>query len=125
MPCNQYLTCLVSQGGNSLARCQISLQARGRKLRIQWNFINTKSVNTTDQGYPRTYAISIQARGSNYGSSGFPCNQNNSGSSGAFVTCIYCGLSIKMNTDKIHHNAQRSFTMHKDQGRICFAFVSA
>ena len=32
------------------------------------------------------------------GSLGFSCNQNNCGSSGAYVTCIYCSLIIKINT---------------------------
>ena len=46
--------------------------------------------------------------GSNWGSSGFPCNHNNCGSSSAYVTCIYCSLSVKIN--KMPHGAQRSWT---------------
>ena len=48
------------------------------------------------------------------GSSGFSPSQNNHGSSGAYVTCIYSSLSMKINMCK---------TPHKDCGRICFAFV--
>ena len=45
---------------------------------------------------------------------GISCNQNNYGSSGAYVTCIYCSLSsLKINTAR------------KDHGRIWFAFVFA
>ena len=48
--------------------------------------------------------------GSYWGSSDFSCNQNNRGSSGAYVTCIYCGLSVKINMRKTLHGAQRSCT---------------
>ena len=40
----------------------------------------------------------------------FSCNQNTSGSSGAYVTCIYCGLSVKINMCKTLHGAQRLWT---------------
>ena len=40
----------------------------------------------------------------------FPRNQNNRGSSGAYVTCIYCGLSMKINTPQTPHGARRSWT---------------
>ena len=43
-------------------------------------------------------------------SSGFSCNQNYCSSLGAYVTCIYCGLSMKINTRKTPHNAWRSWT---------------
>ena len=33
-----------------------------------------------------------------------------SGSSGAYITCIYCGLSRKMNTRKTPHDRWRSWT---------------
>ena len=46
---------------------------------------------------PRICAILIPARGSNCGSLGFSNNQNNRGSSGAYVTC---SLSVKTNTRK-------------------------
>ena len=49
--------------------------------------------------------------GSNWGHSGFSRNQNNRGSSRAYITCIYCGLSVKMNTRKTLHGAWRSW-MH-------------
>ena len=38
----------------------------------------------------------------------FSWNQNNRGSSGAYVTC-YCGLSVKINTRKTPHGARRSW----------------
>ena len=40
---------------------------------------------------------------------GFPCNQNNRGSSGAYVTCIYRGPSVKINMRKTLHSARRSW----------------
>ena len=49
------------------------------------------------KGEPRTCAILIPAWGSNLGYSGFSLNENNRGSSGAHVTCIYCDLSMKIN----------------------------
>ena len=60
-------------------------------------------------GDPRTCAIFILAWASNWGSSGFPRNQNKSGSSGAYVTCIYRSLSMKVNTCKMLHGARRSW----------------
>ena len=60
-------------------------------------------------GDTRTRAILILAWGSNWGSSDFSRNQNNSGSSSAYVTFIYCGLSLKINMRKTPHNAQRSW----------------
>ena len=56
------------------------------------------------KGDPRTCAIFIPAWGSNWGSSGFSRNQNTRRSSGAYVTCIYCGLSMMIN---MHKNAAR------------------
>ena len=41
----------------------------------------------------------------------FSLNQNNCGSSGAYVTCIYCGLSVKMSMHKTPHSAWWSW-MH-------------
>ena len=49
------------------------------------------------KGDPRACAILIPAWGSNWGYSGFSHNQNNHGSSGVYVTCIYCGLRVKIN----------------------------
>ena len=46
----------------------------------------------------------------------FSSNQNNSGLSGAYVTCIYCSLSVKISTRKSQHIMRRSW-------RHCFAFV--
>ena len=66
------------------------------------NHFDTTCVSATDiqmyKGDPRTCAILILAWGSNWGYSGFSHNQNNHGSSGMYVTCIYCGLSMKINT---------------------------
>ena len=59
---------------------------------------------------PRTCAIFIPTWGSIWGSSGFSRNQNNRGSSGAYVTCMYCGLSVKTNTRKTPYGARRSWT---------------
>ena len=41
--------------------------------------------------------------GLNWGSLGVSCNQNNHSSSGAYVTCIYCGLNVKINMSKTRH----------------------
>ena len=65
----------------------------------------TKSIPQTYTGDPRTCDIFIPAWGSNWGSLGFSHNQNNRGLSGVYVTCIYCGLSVKM-----LHGAQRLWT---------------
>ena len=58
---------------------------------------------------PTTCAIFIAAWGSNWGSSGFYCNQNNCGLSGVYVTCIYRGPSVKINMHKTLHGAWRSW----------------
>ena len=39
----------------------------------------------------------------------FSRNQNNSGSSGVYVTCIYWGLSVKINMRKMPHSTQGSW----------------
>ena len=49
----------------------------------------------------------FQHGGSNWGPSR---NQHNRGSSGAYVTSIYCCLSVKINICKRLHGVQRSFT---------------
>ena len=41
---------------------------------------------------------------------GFSRNQNNRGLSGAYVTCIYCDLSVKINMRKTPHGTQGSWT---------------
>ena len=58
-----------------------------------------------NKGDPRTCTIFISAWGSNWGSSGFSCNQNNCDSSGAYATYIYSGLSVKINTYKMLNRA--------------------
>ena len=76
-----------------------------------------KTCRVTSQIYKgdsRTCAILIPVWGSKWGSSGFSRYQNNCGSSGAYVTCIYCGL---LREDKHTWNAAQ------DRGRICLAFV--
>ena len=40
------------------------------------------------------------------GSSGFSPNQSNRSSSSAYATCIYCGLSVKINMRKMPHSAK-------------------
>ena len=45
---------------------------------------------------PHICVIFIPAWGSNLGSLGFSRNQNNRRSSGTYVTCLYCGLSVKI-----------------------------
>ena len=52
------------------------------------------------------------------GCSGFSCNLNSRDSLGAYVTCIYCGLSMNINMSKVQ-------TVREDRGHICFAFVFA
>ena len=60
------------------------------------------------KGDPRTCTIFIPTWGSNVGTLGFTCNQNNCGSSGAYVTCIYCSPNVKINKCKTLHGAPRS-----------------
>ena len=67
----------------------------------------------------RTCAILILAWGSIWGSSGVSHNQINHGSSGACVTLMYCGLSVK------NKQAQKCGTVREDHERICFAFIFA
>ena len=40
----------------------------------------------------------------------FSCDQNNCGSSDAYVTCMYCGLSVKTNRRKTPHGTPRLWT---------------
>ena len=58
------------------------------------------------KGDPRTCVIFIPAWGSNWGSLGFSRNQNNRGSWGGYVTCIYCSLSVKINPQNIARHAK-------------------
>ena len=67
---------------------------------------------------PRTNPFFIPAWGTKWGSSGFSCSQNNHGLSGAYVTCIYCDLSVKINMGKMLHGTRRSWTR-------CFGFAFA
>ena len=60
------------------------------------------------KGDPRTCAILISAWDSNWGYSDFSRNQNNHGSSGAYITSIYYGLSVKITRVEMQHSAQRS-----------------
>ena len=64
----------------------------------------------------RICTILIPAWGSIWGSLGFSRNQNNRGSSGAYITCMYHDLSM---------NAQITvwMTAHEDCERVCFAFI--
>ena len=64
------------------------------------------------KGDPITCTISIPAWGSNWGSSGFSRNQNNRGSSGGYVTFMYCDLSMKINMCEM---------LREDCGRFCFS----
>ena len=50
--------------------------------------------------------------GSNWGSSGFSRNRNNRGSSGAYVTYIYCSWSVKLNTCETQHKIVDAFVLH-------------
>ena len=59
---------------------------------------------------PKTCTILIPALSSNWGPSGFSCNQDNSGSSGAYVTCMHCPLSVKTDTRKTSHGLRGSWT---------------
>ena len=62
-----------------------------------------------NEGDSRTCAIFIPVYGLKLGVFGFSRNQNNCGSSGAYVTCIYCMRRSKRNTPKMLHGAQRSW----------------
>ena len=67
-------------------------------------------VHSLYKGDPITCTIFILAWASNWGSLGFPCNQNNRGSSSEYVTCIYCYLNVKINTRKTLQGMWRSWT---------------
>ena len=71
------------------------------------------------KGDPRTCAIFITAWGSNWGSSGFSRIRNNRGSSGAYVTCIFCS-SIE---DKQASNAAGHTKIVDAFVHACFANV--
>ena len=73
-----------------------TLRHFGIKMKLGWQAQIYK-------GDLRTCAIFIPARKSNWGSLVFH-NQNNRGSSGTYVTCIYCGLSVKINMCKTPHS---------------------
>ena len=59
-----------------------------------------------------TGTIFLPSWGSNWGYSGFSCDQSNSDLSGTYVTFIYCDLSVKrgvkINTRGMPHGAGRS-----------------
>ena len=93
------------------------------KIHVALDSLNTQKKLTVcsyitkylDQGYrytkgdPRTCAIFIPTWGSNWGLRSSR-NHNNRGSSGAYVTCIYCSLSVKINMRKTPHGVRRSWT---------------
>ena len=69
-----------------------------------------------NKGDPRPCAIYIMTWGSNWGSSDFSRNQNNQGSTGAYVTSIYCVWAWRWPCVKWR-------TTCKDHGRILFLGV--
>ena len=75
------------------------------------------------KGDPRTCIIFIPAWGLNWGSLDFSCNQNNCGSSGAYITCICCSLNMKINMRKMLHRTPRSWT-HLSYLFTCVAFLA-
>ena len=77
---------------------------------LQWDHLPNMAVGDLALLYSISMCIIlILAWGSNWGSSGFSRNQDNRGTSGAYVTCIYCGLSVKINTHIECRMAQRSW----------------
>ena len=83
------------------------------KVSALWNlnrykFPRVSLYPTTDiQGRSHPALFFPPAWGSNWGSSGFSRNQNNRDLSGAYVTCIDCSLSMKINTRKTPHGRRR------------------
>ena len=71
---------------------------------------NAKMIPQIYKGDPRTCAIFIPPWGSNWGSLGFSHNLNNSGLSGAYVTCIFCSMSVKINMRKTPQGTRRART---------------
>ena len=69
------------------------------------------------KGDPRTCPIFIPTWGSNWGFFGFSPNQNNRDLGNEYVACIYCGLTVIINTRKIPQDAKRSWTH-----LFCFVF---
>ena len=79
-------------------------------------------VRTTHiQGRPQTLRHLYPGMGLKLVSLGFSRNQKYRSSSGLYVICIYCSLSVRTNTCKTPHGAQE----RSDHGRICFGFVFA
>ena len=62
-----------------------------------------------EEGDTRPCTIFIPAWGSIWGSSGFSCNNNNRGSSGVQINCMYCGLSMKTIARYKPRGTQRSW----------------
>ena len=74
---------------------------------------------TTDkQGRSQNLCHFYPDMGLKFGVFRISCIQYNRGSSGGYVTCIDCGLSVKINTPKY-------CTARKDHERSFFAFVHA
>ena len=78
------------------------------------NLWNTCKFWTDIQGRSQNLCHFDPGMGLKLGYSGFSRNQNNPGSSGAYVTCIYCGLRVKIK------HASKCGSTSKDRGRICF-----
>ena len=76
------------------------------------------AITTDIQGRSQNLGHFYPGMGLKLGVFGFSHNQNSHGSFGAYVTCIYCGLSVKINLRKIPHGARRSWAYF-------FAFVFA
>ena len=70
-------------------------------------------LGTDIQGRSQNLRYIYPSIGSNWESS---WNQHNCGSSGVYVTCIYCSLSVKI-------NMRKNRTVTQDHGRICFTFA--
>ena len=81
------------------------------ELMMSYHELESRLVPQIDTRDTRPCAILIIAWGSIWGSTGFSRNQNNHGSSCAYVTYMYCGLSTNTNMHKTLHGARRSW-MH-------------
>ena len=95
----------------SLMRGRGLINSRPNLMLLLW--LNTPkrwSCNTNIQGRSENLPHFCPGVGLKLGSLGFSRYQNNSGSSRAYVTCIYCGLSIKINMCKMPHGTQTLWT---------------
>ena len=97
---------------SSKAVTQKLIPCKNFEILITWGY------STDIQGRFRNLHHLYPGMGLKLGIFRFSRNRNNRGSSDAYVTCIYWGLSMKITMRKTWHVAQRSWTH-----LLCFVFL--